>query len=77
MSDFPLRDKCEEKAERLNIPHFTLLACDNFACDLVEQWLEKAKEAGISPEKYNEAYDLALIMRAWRIENPHLCKNPD
>ena len=79
VSDFPLRDKCEAKARALDMPHFTLIASDNFACDIVALWIERADENGngLPDEKYKEAKALLTAMRDWRVLNADKCKNPD
>lgn len=75
--NFPLRDKCEEKAKRLDMPHFTLLACDNHATKVIFFWLEHARQTGLSDEKFEEANAILMAMQKWRDEHPELCKNPD
>lgn len=77
MSQFPLRDKCEAKAERFQIPYFTLLACDNFTVSLVRRWIRKAQASGTNPAKIAEAQELLKGMIKWRSMNPTQCKIPD
>lgn len=74
---FPLRDKCEEKAERMNIPHFTLLACDKFSLLLVDKWIHLAEEFNVPAAKINEALELRRAMVKFQNDNPELCKIPD
>jgi hypothetical protein len=74
---FPLRDKCEEKAKRLNMPHFTMLACDNFTVDLVKAWIKKATQNKVPYQKVIEAQSLLEAIKEWREDNAELCKVPD
>lgn len=75
MSDFPMMDKCDEKAKTM--PHFTLLAKDDFAIPLILRWMEIAEEAGTPDEKLDEAKRLLTAIQDWRTLNPTLCKIPD
>lgn len=75
--NYPLRNKCEEKAQRNNIPHFTLLACDNFAVPLVKEWIKKATQNGVPYQKIIEAQSLLEAMKEWREDNEDQCKIPD
>lgn len=77
MSDFPLRDRCEAKAKDLDIPHFTLLACDDLAIPLVRRWIKRAIAAGTPAAKIAEAKELTRRMDAWRKLHPDQCKIPD
>lgn len=77
MSQFPLRDCCEAKAKQLDIPHFTLLACDDLAVTVIRRWIKRAIAANVPPAKVNEAKDLIRRMEAWRKQHPDLCKVPD
>jgi hypothetical protein len=77
MTDFPLRDKCEDKAGDMNIPHFTILACDNFGIELVRQWIWLAELFKVPQDKLHEARTLYQQMQIWRAQNHALCKIPD
>lgn len=78
--NFPLRDKCEEKAKRLAAPHFTLIASDNHAIATIQHWLELADGPDgdkLPEEKYKETKAIMTAMQDWRALNPTLCKDPD
>lgn len=77
MSEFPLRDRCEAKAKQQDIPHFTLLACDDLAVPLVRRWIKRAVMHQVNPEKVREARELVRRMEAWRKLHPEQCKIPD
>ena len=53
-------------------PYFILRAQDAEAADFVEAWAIRAGSLGCSPDKVNEAKDVAERMRRW-----HVRKNPD
>lgn len=75
MTEFPLMDKCDEKAKTQ--PHFTLLAKDDFTPGLVTEWIRKAKLNGTPKAKLDEAESLLERIEQWRRFNPTLCKIPD
>lgn len=50
-------------------PMFILLARDQMAPALVEQWAEWRRHNGEDPAKVQEAFDCAAHMRQWRAEN--------
>lgn len=55
------------------MPTFTLIAQDNLAAGLVEQWAIQSKQSGNTPhEKTTDAYQIADQMRRW-----HRHKDPD
>lgn len=76
MSEFPLRDKCEEKAKRLKMSHFTLIASDNSAIPTILEWIGR-NDGTLADDKYREAKAIVTAMGDWRTMNPGLCKNPD
>lgn len=47
-------------------PIFILRAQDALAADLVEKWAIWARAGGTSPDKVNEAMNLAEEMRRWQ-----------
>lgn len=51
---------------------FVLRAQDVHAADLVEKWAIWAQASGCSPNKVQEAHEIAARMRAW-----HTHKRPD
>jgi len=55
---------CYDKAED-DEPIFTLLARDPLAADVVTFWIERAKEAGVRPEKIAEAVRCRDAMHAY------------
>ena len=73
---FPKMGKCDEKAAR-GMPHFTLLATDNFAPVLIRQWIALAIQHGTPEEKILEAKAILKRIEGFRTENPLLCKTPD
>lgn len=77
MGQFPLQDNCKQKAEALNMPTFTLLACDDFAVSLVRRWVKRAEAAGTPKEKTDEARELIKRMEKYRKMHPEQCKIPD
>ena len=74
-SSFPKMHKCDEKAK--SVPHFTLLAQDNFAPVVIAEWIRLAKERGTTAEKIFEATALLKRIEEWRTAHPLLCKTPD
>lgn len=72
---FPLQTKCDLKAQTM--PHFTLLAKDNFTPILLRNWIALAKEHGTPAEKINEARKLLAGIEEYRRLNPTLCKTPN
>lgn len=73
---FPMMSKCDEKAMR-GMPHFTLLATDNFAPQLIQHWIELAYQFGTPEAKIFEAKQLLKRIQEWRTANPLACKTPD
>lgn len=51
-ANFPMMDKCDEKAKIM--PHFTLLAKDKLALICIEQWLQLARRFDVAAEKISE-----------------------
>lgn len=56
---------CFGKAD-LDEPLFILRAADRCAPAAVRDWAHRAKGAGCTPAKVQEAMDLALEMEAWQ-----------
>lgn len=60
-------------AARPDMPRFVLIAQDNLAAGLVEQWAIQSKQSGKCPhEKTTDAFNIAEQMRRWPIH-----KDPD
>lgn len=72
--DLPL-SSCDKHAQTM--PHFTLIAKDNFACNVVEVWIELAQKHKLPDSKIKAAKDTVSAMRRWRMDNPDQCKIPD
>lgn len=72
-----MRDRAVKKAADLNIPSFTILACDDLAVGITRRWIKRAIQAQVNPEKVAEAKKLVMRMEAWRKLNPSECKMPD
>lgn len=66
---------CDKHAQTM--PHFTLLAKDNLALGLVQEWVDRAQEEDVPPDKIDAALQTRMKMAEWRKENKHLCKLPD
>lgn len=75
MSEFPMMDKCDEKAKTM--PHFTLLAKDKLAMLCVQKWIHLAREFDVPKDKLDEAEAVYHGMLKWQLTNPSLCKMPD
>jgi hypothetical protein len=60
----PGRFDCYAKLDAYE-PYFVLRAQDAEAAELVELWALRAKAAGCSGDKVNEAMDCADEMRRW------------
>ncbi len=61
---------CYHNAEP-NEPMFILLARDERAPGLVEEWCRLSEQRGTSQEKIDEAYECAAAMRAYRSGREH------
>lgn len=72
---FEKMSKCDVKAKTM--PHFTLLAKDNFTPILISEWIDMAIERGTPQPKINEARRLLAHIEEWRRANPLECKTPD
>lgn len=75
MSEFPMLDRCDEKAKTM--PHFTIVASDPLCEPLIRMWHSMSGLIGVDVYKRNEAYDIAKAVDFWRRENPDKCKTPD
>lgn len=58
-------------------PLFVLRAQDRIAVGAIRDWAERARKAGVPPEKAAEAMDCALRFEAWQKKYPGLTKFPD
>lgn len=74
-STFPKMSKCDVTAR--SMPHFTLLAKDNFTPILVREWISLAEANGVPASKLNEARKLLANIEEYRRQNPVECKIPD
>jgi hypothetical protein len=74
-SNFPLMDKCDKTAQTM--PHFTLLAKDNFCLPVMRMWMALAAQHDGCREKIGEADRLYNFILEWQIANRELMKFPD
>jgi hypothetical protein len=75
MSEFPMLDRCDEKAKTM--PHFTIVASDPLCEPLIRMWHSMAELIGVPRDKCNEAHAIAEKVWQWRINNDTDCKIPD
>lgn len=77
MPDFPLLNKCLQKATDKNMPFFAVIATDNFAVPLLRRWIRKARAANVNKVKIHEAVDVLKSIEKYRAMHPTECKLPD
>ena len=70
-----IAQKCDLKAK--SMPHFTLLATDNFTTILLRDWISYAEAHGTPPAKIADAKKQLGKIEEWRRLNPTHCKTPD
>ena len=56
--------KCEEKGE----PYFVLRAQDKLAAEIVFEWCNHAKEAGVEAALVEHAKTIGRAMQAWPVK---------
>ena len=71
---FPMMRKADLKAQTM--PHFTILAQDNFTPILIRNWIALAEEHKVPSAKITEARHLLAHIEEWRRLNPVSCKVP-
>lgn len=71
----PLLKQCAAKAKTM--PHFIVVASDNFAPVVLREWITLAEAHSVPAAKVNEARKLLGDIEQWRTDNPTACKTPD
>lgn len=75
MSKQKIDAKCKAKAKTQ--PHFTVVASDNFAQDIVQTWIDLAEAYNVPAAKIKAAKQTLDEIKYWRTMHPIACKIAD
>jgi hypothetical protein len=70
---------CKETWDKIpdDEPAFIIRGRDQLAPATVLHWLEAARDAGVNPEKFNEAYEHLTEIAEFQEKHLERCKLPD